>query len=90
MSKYEVTEADVLALCAAGNIPAPDDIAITPRNICILWAGNRTDDALALFIAGLGLLWDFDNDSETQEWEVKVCNDGLPGFSTAAIISRSV
>ena len=86
--KLDVTETDILKTCDENSIERPYLTVIDNSAVQMHWTGDRSADAMRLFFAGLGKHWQFDNNSDTEEFSVKVDNGGPTAFRTVAKIMR--
>ena len=90
ISKFEVTEEDVLSLCVDFDLQEPESVIINDETITLDYDGNEAIDAMKLFDAGLGQLWDYDWTDRTTEHHVIVKSDRYGNLSTVSTILRTV
>ena len=90
MSKFDVKEDDILALCVDFDLTEPESIIIEDDLITINYDGNAGMDAMKLFDKGVGSLWDYDWSDATNEHHVLVKSDRYGNVVTISTIQRTV
>jgi hypothetical protein len=71
MSKFTVTEDKIHDLASSKQLALPHAITITDDIVFVIYEHDQIDDAHALFMHGVGALWNFDNNPNTQEQHIQ-------------------
>lgn len=84
MPKHEVKSSDIQALSVKHDLDLPMDIIVVEAAVHLKYHGDKTKDAEKLFAAGIGQYWDYDNNSDTKELDIKY--DQQTGITRVRIV----